>query len=108
MEAGTTLLGNDWVPIQEVIMVAWSNVMAVEMEGKVLNLRDIFELQLMELSDDCEGKRNQGRLWFGLNNCRMMGPFTNCWMVGKLGYRGNWFRGENQGSILDILSLGML
>lgn len=91
-------LGNDWVPIQEVIMVAWSNIMAVEMEGKVLNLREIFELQLMELSDDCEGKRNQGRLRFGLSNCRM---------VGKLGHRGNWFRGENQGSIVDILSLGM-
>lgn len=74
--AGTTVLGNDWVPIWEVIMVAWSNVPAVEMEGKVENLRRIFESQLMELSDDCEGKRNKGSLWFGLKNCWMMGPST--------------------------------
>ena len=71
-------------------MVAWSNVMAVETEGKVLNLKYIFELQLMDHSDGCEGRRNKGRLWFGLNNCQVMGPCTNCRMVGKVGYRKNW------------------
>lgn len=56
----------------------------------------------MDLSDGCEVKRNKGRLWFGLNNYQMMGLFTNCGMVAKVGSRVNWFMGENQGFILDI------
>lgn len=42
--------------------------MAVAMEGRVLNLRSILELQPMELSDGCGVKRNKGGLWFGLHN----------------------------------------
>lgn len=75
MEAGTTLLENYCVS-REMIMVAWSKIMAVEVEGKVLNLTYVLELQLMKLSNGCDVKKNKGGLWFGLSDCWMMGPFA--------------------------------
>lgn len=75
MEAENTLSGSDRGLIQGRDLGA-RKVTAVEMEGRVLNLRSVLELQLMELSHGCEVKRSKGSLWFGLNTCRMPGPFT--------------------------------
>ena len=75
-EAGTTLLGNYCVLIQRRDHGGLEEDHEVEMEGKVLNLECILELQLMELSDGCEVKRNKGGFWFDLNNCWMLGLFT--------------------------------
>lgn len=41
-------------------MVARSKIMAVEMEGKGLNLKYTLELQLMALSDVCEVRKKKG------------------------------------------------
>lgn len=75
MEVGIILLENYCV-FREMIMVVWSKIMVVEVEGKVLNLIYVLELQLMKFFNGCDVKKNKGGFWFGLSDWWMMGLFA--------------------------------